>query len=101
MRFIIKESRLEKVIDKYLTMSFGELTPVEVRPGKVIYKNDNDIIRLIVYYGDTIHLDCDIIEPIFTMFGLNTGNELEYYLIRWFKNHLNLNISYYHCFEDN
>jgi hypothetical protein len=108
MKYIITEDRLDKVINKFITFQFDNLKHIDddinntsrdiwVRPdGKpviIILNIDSEEYR-------EIFILQDIYATIYYMIGMNTKNNIQESLIKWFEKHMGLKIDGIQTFDN-
>ena len=109
MNYIILESRLDDIIQKYLSSQLSDLKEVEKygpderhqfwyvdksgEPSVVIYPNYNEgkdllVLRRVIY------------ETVANMFGLETTDEIQAQILKYFKEKWGMPIRAIYTFED-
>ena len=88
MKYIIKESRLNDIIESYLSSELGDLKLVQRREDTDWYVNQSGhpivIISKTSFGKDILSLRRDIYDNLEKMFGLNTTDDIQANLKKYF-----------------
>jgi hypothetical protein len=87
MKYIITEARLNDIIEKYLSSELGNLKLVEKKDYLDWYVNESGYPLVIINRGafrDILALRRDIYETLKNMFGLDTTDDIQDNLRKYF-----------------
>lgn len=93
MRYIIKESRINQIIDNYLDMvikSLDETYSVHVGYGRNDFTDKLGNPKISIFYNRhkdemEVLMGDDLYEEIYNMFSMNGFDDIQQHLVRWFK----------------
>ena len=100
MKYIITESKLDKVVDSFITSQLGgleqKLEKVDSTVNRDVFrdKNGNTIMIVLVGmdYKPIIGLNEYVYKSVASVFGLNDFHEVQKYFKKWFKKHMGINV---------
>jgi hypothetical protein len=88
MKYVITESRLNDIIESYLSSELGDLKLVQRREDTDWYVNQSGrpivIISKISFGKDILSLRRDIYDNLEKMFGLDTTDDIQAHLRKYF-----------------
>jgi hypothetical protein len=109
MKYIISESRLDDIIQKYLSSQLSDLKEVEKSEsdseGRQIWYVDKSGEPLVVIYpryhgGDLLVLRRVIYETVANMFGLKTTDDIQAPILKYFEEKWGMLTRRIYTFED-
>lgn len=94
MKYIITESKLDTIIDSFITLQFGKLHHELDGDRLILVTDSNEPMIIIVDRGDgpEVHVDMDIYGSIHNMFSMNSFEDIQSALIKWFRKHYNISV---------
>jgi hypothetical protein len=107
MKYIISESRLDDIIQKYLSSQLSDLKEVEKHGLEhSIWYVDKSGEPLVVIYpryhgGDLLVLRRVIYETVANMFGLETTDDIQAPILKYFREKWGILVNTIYTFEDN
>ena len=110
MKFIITESKLDNIIDSFISKQLLGLKHKRVpNPNGLYYRdvwyddNDNEVIIIltlkkeykdsksrIIFGNSEVYLADEIYGLIFNLFSMKTFEEIQSHLLKWFEEHMNI-----------
>jgi hypothetical protein len=108
MKYTIKKSRLDDVVDGFLTSQFGgldkNLEKVLSTVNRDVYRDSNRNVIMIVMEGinnkPEVAINQNVYQLFYNLFGFDNFSKIQKYLINWFKNHLGIDVRMVQTFED-
>ena len=121
MKFIITESKLDNIIDSFISKQLLGLKHKRVPNPNGLYArdawyddNDNEIIIVLtlkekykdlksrIAFGNSeVYLADDVYGLIFNLFSMETWEEIQSHLLKWFEKHMNIKTDEIMTFDDN
>lgn len=94
MKYIITESKLDAIIDSFITQQFGKLNHEFDGDRLILVTDDGEPMIVIVDRGDgpEVHVDMDVYGAIYNMFSMNDFEDIQSALIKWFRKHYNISV---------
>ena len=94
MKYIITESKLDTIIDSFITQQFGKLNHELDGDRLILVTDDGEPMIVIVDRGDgpEVHVDMDVYGTIYNMFSMNSFEDIQSALIKWFRKHYNVSV---------
>lgn len=94
MKYIITESKLDTIIDSFITQQFGKLNHEFDGDRLILVTDDGEPMIVIVDRGDgpEVHVDMDVYGAIYNMFSMNDFEDIQSALIKWFRKHYNISV---------
>lgn len=94
MKYIITESKLDTIIDSFITQQFGKLNHEFDGDRLILVTDDGEPMIVIVDRGDgpEVHVDMDVYGAIYNMFSMNNFENIQSSLIKWFRKHYNISV---------
>ena len=94
MKYIITESKLDTIIDSFITHQFGKLNHEFDGDRLILVTDDGEPMIVIVDRGDgpEVHVDMDVYGAIYNMFSINNFEGIQSALIKWFRKHYNISV---------
>lgn len=102
MKYIIKESRLNDIIEKYLSSELGDLKLVEKDDNIDWYVNKSGRPLVIISQGvfkGLLVLRRDIYDNLGKMFGLDTTDDIQGHLRKYFYTKWGMDVDTIYTFE--
>jgi hypothetical protein len=109
MKYVISESRLDDIIQKYLSSQLSDLKEVEKSEsdseGHQIWYVDESGEPLVVIYpryhgGDLLVLRRVIYDTVANMFGLETTDDIQAPILKYFREKWGILVNTIYTFED-
>ena len=121
MKFIVTESKLDSIIDFFISKELLGLKHKRVPNPNGLYNrdvwyddNDNEVIIILtlkkeykdsksrITFGNSeVYLDDEIYGLIFNIFSMKTWEEIQSHLLKWFEKHMNIKTDEIMTFDDN
>lgn len=103
MKYIITESKLDEIIDDYITMQFSGLKLVNEGKYKAVWIGpDRKPVIIIIsddkYFGEYI-LE-DVYRAVVNIFSIKEFKEIQKHLIRWFNKHMGIEVEEVMSFDN-
>jgi len=95
MKYIITESKLDTIIDSFITQQFGKLNHEFDGDRLILVTDDGEPMIVIVDRGEgplEVHVDMDVYGAIYNMFSMNDFEDIQSALIKWFRKHYNISV---------
>jgi hypothetical protein len=107
MKYSIKKSRLDNVIDTFLTSQLGgldkSLEKIYSTVNRDVYRDSNGNVIMIIMVGmnykPEVAINQHVYQSFANLFGFNDYSEIQKYFIKWFKNHLGIDVRIVETFE--
>ena len=103
MEYQIEESQLARVIDKYLTFQFDGLKHINDGKHREVWVGP-ERKPVIIILSDTEVFEAYILEDVYrstyNIFSLNGLTDIQKYLIKWFKDHMNIEVEEVSTFDN-
>lgn len=103
MEYQIEESQLTRVIDKYLTFQFDGLKHINDGKYREVWVGP-ERKPVIIILSDTEFFEVYILEDVYrstyNIFSLNGLTDIQKYLIKWFKDHMNIEVEEVSTFDN-
>jgi len=102
MKYIIKESRLNDIIEKYLSSELGDLKLVKKDEDTDWYANASGNPLVIINHGTfkgLLVLRRDIYDNLEKMFGLDTTDTIQAHLRKYFYTKWGIDVDIIYTFE--
>ena len=102
MKYIIGESRLNNIIRNYISSELGDLKLVEKKHDVDWYVNRSGEPMVIINKGsfsDILALRRDIYNNLENMFGLDTTDDIQEHLIKYFRNKWGMPLDVVYTYE--
>jgi hypothetical protein len=110
MKYIITETKLDNVIDKFISSQFDNLVNIDNneygipntqdiwvtsdrKPVLIIVNKDSKLKRKI-FVEDSVY------DTIYKMFSMDGFHEIQKHLIKWFEKHMNIKVDEVHTFDN-
>jgi len=108
MKYTIKKSRLDDVVDGFLTSQLGgldkSLEKIHSTVNRDVYRDSNGNVIMIVNVGmdykPEVAINQNVYQLFYNLFGFDNFSNIQKYLINWFKNHLGIDVRMIQTFED-
>ena len=121
MKFIITESKMDSLIDSFISKELLGLKHKRVPNPKALYNrdvwyddNDNEVIIILtlkkeykdsksrIAFGNSeVYLADDFYGYIFNLFSMKTWEEIQSHLLKWFEKHMNIKTDEIMTFDSN
>lgn len=94
MKYIITESKLDTIIDSFITQQFGKLNHEFDGDRLILVTDDGEPMIIIVDRDDgpEVHVDMDVYGAIYNMFSMNDFYGIQSALIKWFRKHYHISV---------
>jgi hypothetical protein len=109
MKYIITESKLDKIIDKFITTQFGDLVNIDnneygIPNNRDIWVTSDRKVVLIFVNKDSklkrqIFVEDSVYNTIYRMFSMDGFHEIQKHLIYWFEKHMNIKVDEVYTFD--
>ena len=103
MKYIITESRLNDIIESYLSSELGDLKLVQRREDTDWYVNQSGRPIVIISKGsfgnDILSLRRDIYDNLEKMFGLDTTDDIQVHLKKYFNTKWEIPVNVVYTFD--
>jgi hypothetical protein len=103
MKYIITESKLDSMIDEYITYEFRGLKLVVEDKHRVSWVGDEGE-PVIIILSDDDYFDILILEDVYrsvvNMFSIKEFEEIQKHLIRWFNKHMGIEVDEVKTFDN-
>jgi len=103
MKYIITESKLDEIIDDYITVQFSGLKLVNEGKHRAVWIGP-DRKPIIIIISDDKYFEAYILEDIYrsivNMFSIKEFNEIQKHLIRWFNKHMGIEVKEVMSFDN-
>jgi hypothetical protein len=95
MKYIITESRLEKLAINWLNNNYGDLEPYETEeePDYIFYKKGNRVIFEYNKNSGAIYVDYDEIWTIFEAYFTMEYEQIQHIIKMWVEGQYNLSVT--------
>lgn len=100
MKYIITESKLDKVIDTFITSQLSgldsRLEKVDSTVNRDVFRDKNGNTIMIILVGmdnkPMIGINEYVYKSVASVFGLNDFHEVQKYFKKWFKKHMEISV---------
>lgn len=100
MKHIITESRLDNVVDNFITSQFSGLEKnfekVQSTVNRDVFRDKTGNAIIIILVGmdknPIVGINEDVYITVSKVFGLNDFHKIQKYFIKWFKKHMGINV---------
>ena len=100
MKYIITESKLDKVVDSFITSQLGgleqKLEKVDSTVNRFVFRDKNGDAVMIILEGmdkkPMAGISVYVYKSFASVFGLNDFHEVQKYFKKWFKKHMGINV---------
>jgi hypothetical protein len=103
MKYIITESKLDEIIDDYITMQFSGLKLVNEGKHRAVWIGP-DRKPVIIIISDDKYFEAYILEDVYraviNMFSIKEFKEIQKHLIRWFNKHMGIEVEEVTTFDN-
>jgi len=103
MKYIITESKLDEIIDDYITMQFSGLKLVNEGKHRAVWIGP-DRKPVIIIISDDKSFEAYILEDVYravvNIFSIKEFNEIQKHLIKWFNKHMGIELEEVMTFDN-
>ena len=103
MKYIITESKLDEIIDDYITMQFSGLKLVNEGKHRAVWIGP-DRKPVIIIISDDKSFEAYILEDVYravvNIFSIKEFKEIQKHLIRWFNKHMGIEVDEVKTFDN-
>jgi len=103
MKYIITESKLDEIIDDYITMQFSGLKLVNEAKHRAVWIGP-DRKPVIIIISDDKSFEAYILEDVYravvNIFSIKEFKEIQKHLIRWFNKHMGIEVDEVTTFDN-
>jgi len=103
MKYIITESKLDEIIDDYITMQFSGLKLVNEGKHRAVWIGP-DRKPVIIIISDDKSFEAYILEDVYravvNIFSIKECKEIQKHLIRWFNKHMGIEVEEVTTFDN-
>jgi len=103
MKYIITESKLDSMIDEYISYEFRDLKLVVEDKHRVSWVGDEGEPVIIILsddnYFDILILD-DVYSSVVNMFSIKEFKEIQRHLCKWFNKHMGIEVDEVQTFDN-
>jgi hypothetical protein len=103
MKYIITESKLDEIIDDYITMQFSNLKLVNEGKHRAVWIGP-DRKPVIIIISDDKSFEAYILEDVYravvNIFSIKEFKEIQKHLIRWFNKHMGIEVEEVTTFDN-
>jgi len=103
MKYIITESKLDEIIDDYITMQFSGLKLVNEGKHRAVWIGP-DRKPVIIIISDDESFEAYILEDVYravvNIFSIKEFKEIQKHLIRWFNKHMGIEVDEVTTFDN-
>ena len=103
MKYIITESKLDEIIDDYITMQFSGLKLVNEGKHRAVWIGP-DRKPVIIIISDDKSFEAYILEDVYravvNIFSIKEFKEIQKHLIRWFNKHMGIEVDEVTTFDN-
>ena len=103
MKYIITESKLDEIIDDYITVQFSGLKLVNDGKYRTVWIGP-DRKPVIIVISDNEYFEIYILEDVYrsivNMFSIKEFHEIQKHLIRWFNKHMGFEVKEVMTFDN-
>jgi hypothetical protein len=103
MKYIITESKLDNIIDKFITTQFSGLKLVNEGKHRAVWIGPERKPVIIIISDDKsfdVYILEDVYSSIVNIFSINEFNEIQKHLIRWFNKHMGIEVEEVMSFDN-
>ena len=103
MKYIITESKLDSIIEDFITEQFSGLKLVNEGKNRAV-QNGREGQTVIIIISDDKYFEILILEDVYSlivnMFSMNGFHEIQIHLVRWFEKHMGLKVDEVQTFDN-
>jgi hypothetical protein len=101
MKYIITESKLDKVVDTFITSQLNgleqKLEKLSSTVNRDVFRDKNGNVIMIILFGMdkryVVGINEYVLKTLSNLFGLQSPSEIQKYFIKWFKKHMEIKVS--------
>ena len=103
MKYIITESKLNGIIDDFITSQFSDLKLINDGKHRVVWIGP-ERKPVIIILSDDKYFEAYILEDIYSsivnMFSIKNFNDIQKHLIKWFDKHMGIEVDEVMTFDN-
>lgn len=105
MKYIITESKLDNIIEDFITEQFSGLKRINYGKHREVWvRNGREGQPVIIILSDDKYFEILILEDVYSlivnMFSMNGFHEIQIHLVRWFEKHMGLKVAEVETFDN-